>query len=107
MFIHLSPYLDYDLYRDGYPRHIHQDGTIECSEQKHLNTHIRVPNSQFETFELPHCHWEVQVAFETEMASVLVYVVIVSRTNVHPCPCASNVSAGCFWCQFGKEGIRL
>jgi len=48
----------------------------------------------------------VQVAFQVEVASVLVSAIWVGLEEVRLCHCASSVSVDSWRCHFGKEGSR-
>ena len=72
-----------------------------------MTKHIRVANCRFRNFELPHCHQVVQVAFRTEMASVLGSAVCVIRVEARLVFCASSMSANSLLYHDGKRGIRL
>jgi len=47
MVLHQAAYLDYNLYRAGYPGHMRQDWIIERWEQDGVNSHIQVAYWQF------------------------------------------------------------
>jgi len=50
--------------------------------------------------------WMAQVAFQVEVALVLVSAVWVGLEEVRPSLCTSSVSVDSWRCHFGKEGCR-
>jgi len=75
---------------------MHPDGKIERWEREYVYIYIRVAHLLFRNLMLPHYHNVAQVAFWAEVSLGLV--------EVHPCLCASSVSADALLCQFGMEG---
>jgi len=83
MFHHQWAYLDYKLYRAGYPGHMHAHWQIEGWDEEHVNTHIQEADCKFGNFELPHCHRVVWVAFWAERLWFFMSAVCVGRAEVH------------------------
>jgi len=75
-----------------------QDWKIERREVQYVYIHIRVAHLLFRIFEISACHQMVQVAFQADVAPVVV--------AVHLCLYASSVSVDSSQCHFGKEGSR-
>ena len=79
---------------------MHHDWKIEPWKEEYVYTHIQVAHLRFRIPELPHYYQVEPVAFQVEVASVLVSDVWVSLVEVHPCFCVSSVSGDSVRCNF-------
>jgi len=78
---------------------MHHNWNIERWEVEFVYTHIWVAHLIFQCIDFTYCHQVAQVAFQEEVALVVV--------ELHPCHYDSSVTVASFQYHFGNEGSRL
>jgi hypothetical protein len=106
MFLHLSAYLDTNLYRAAYSGLMHQQYQIQCGENMYVNKHIQSAKWQFGRLELRNIYL-LGLAFRPEVASALQFSVCFSQVELHMFLCITIVSAYSLWCHLVKAAIQL
>jgi hypothetical protein len=78
---------------------MHRDWNVELGEVEYVYAHIQVVYPIVQCIDFTHSQQVVQVAFQAEVAPVVV--------EVQVCLCASSITAGSSLCHFGKQGCHL